>query len=122
MWQFLFKRHCSHEVDTGLTIGEVNRQLNRLALSEVEGGKRDAVDEAVDRVKAGALRVQILHELLRVATPPQMSWIVKIILRELKVHEATSPPCACSALYPCIASMLHARMQKGHQKLLRVSE
>jgi hypothetical protein len=93
LWQFLFERHFE-KADTGLTVGEVNRQLNRLAHSEAESGTGGPMDEGVNKVdekltraKAGALRVDILRELLNAATPRQMSWIVKIILRELKVRE-----------------------------------
>ena len=67
-----------------LTVGELNSQLDKLARSDAAGAGRGAAADAETRAKAGDLRIGILRHLLRVTTPRQMRWIVRLILREMK--------------------------------------
>ena len=89
--QYLFRNNCGRQAGTPaeseLTIGELNRQLDRLARSDAAGAGQGAAADAANRAKAGEVRVGILRHLLRITTPRQMRWIVQLILRELKASQ-----------------------------------
>ena len=106
--QYLFRYHSGgkpegSEEAKALTVGRVNEMLNRLASSEVVEAGQGPVDDAANRVKAGAARVQILQDLMRMTSPRQMKWVVQIILRELKVPLSDMHVCCTAGIWMCAA-------------------